>query len=66
MTNFLLGFLSSSVLFLALVIAYYLRAKRRVRSIQAAIEQYQKANAAVGGACDKTYGCNCRRTDPAN
>ena len=66
MILFLLGFLSSSILFLALIVAYYVRAKRRVRSIQSAIEQYQKASATVTGACDKTYGCHCRRTDPTN
>ena len=56
MTNFLLGFLSSSVLFLALIVAYYLRARRRVRAIQAAIAKYQAATMTVGQAANKVYG----------
>lgn len=66
MTNFLLGFLSSSCLFMAMILAYYIRARRRVKSIQAAIEQYQRAQAEVTHACDKVYGCKCGKSAPKN
>lgn len=58
MTNslaFLLGFLSSSALFFTLILLYYIRARKRVRSIQAAIERYEQARKVVGQAVNQTF-----------
>lgn len=62
MILFLLGFLCSSVLFLALIVAYYVRARRRVRSITEAIGRYQQSKQTVGAACDAVYGRGKART----
>lgn len=50
-----LGFLSASVLFTAFIVVYYIRAKRRVASIKAAILKFQEASKVVGEAADRAY-----------
>lgn len=52
---FLLGFLSAAALSSVLAVAYYVRARRRVERIKAAIENFQQARKTVGAACDKVY-----------
>lgn len=49
-TLFLFGFLAASALFVTLIILYYLRARRRVKSICGAIERYQQAQSTVNDA----------------
>jgi hypothetical protein len=39
----------------AIVVAYYVRARRRVASIKAAIQRYQEATKVVGGAVEQAY-----------
>lgn len=50
---FLLGFAAASVLWTALIIGYYLRARRRVMAIKAGIARYQAASKMVGEALDR-------------
>lgn len=49
---FLAGFLTATAVATALAYAYFLRARRRVRAIQAHIANYQKASQTVGAAID--------------
>lgn len=53
--SFLCGFLCAGVLCCILASWYYVRARRRVRSIARAIEDYQQANALVGDAVKRTF-----------
>lgn len=53
---FLLGFLAGFVPVAGAVVWYYLRAKKRVASIQAAIRRYQEATRSVGNAANVVYG----------
>lgn len=50
---FLLGFAAASVLWTALIIGYYLRARRRVMAIKQGIARYQAASKMVGEALDR-------------
>lgn len=60
MTNpfliFCAGFASGSVPLIAFIVIYYVRARRRVASIKAAIQRYNEATRTVGAATEKTYG----------
>lgn len=49
-TSFILGFIAGSGLLTALCIAYYCRARRRVKSICGAIERYHQASNHVNDA----------------
>lgn len=49
-TSFLFGFLSASALFVTLIVLYYFRARRRVKSICGAIERYHQASNHVNDA----------------
>jgi hypothetical protein len=55
LTCFLLGFLAASAIAAALAIAYYLRARRRVKLIVSAIERCKKAQEVVTPAIDRAY-----------
>jgi len=67
MTNFLIGFAAASLLWASAAAFYYLRARRRVQSIQAAIRDYHKATRTVNAACDTIYANpNTKRIVPAN
>lgn len=50
---FLAGALAASALWLGAAAAYYLRARRRVTQIQAAIDHYHKATTTVTAALDR-------------
>lgn len=60
MTNpfliFCLGFVCGAIPFLAVIVAYYIRARRRVNSIKAKIAQLHQAQETVHNACEKAYG----------
>lgn len=53
---FTLGFASGALPLSALILIYYVRARRRVREIKAAIENYQKASRVVGDSCNRVFG----------
>lgn len=55
LTSFLAGFLTAAVICAGLAMAYYLRARKRVDSIKAAIKRYQEAQAVVGESVNKVY-----------
>lgn len=48
--SFLLGFACAGLVSFGLALGYYLRARKRVRSIKAAILEYQRASRTVGEA----------------
>lgn len=52
---FLVGFCSGVVPCAVLAVAYYVRALRRVRSIQRKVEEYHRAQREVSKACDRVY-----------
>jgi hypothetical protein len=53
--QFLLGFIAASILWLALGLLIYLRARRRVQSVKAAIHRYKQAQHVVGQAVNDVY-----------
>lgn len=53
--QFLLGFIAASTLWLALGLLIYLRARRRVQSVKAAIHRYKQAQHVVGQAVNDVY-----------
>lgn len=55
LTSFLAGFLTAAVMCAGLAVAYYMRARKRVDSIKAAIKRYQEAQAVVGESVNKVY-----------
>lgn len=61
---FLLGFLSGTLLWLALAALYYARARRRVKSIHTAIENYQQAQKIVTPAIHAIYPKNPSKPRP--
>lgn len=55
MIHFLLGFITAGALCASLVAIYYVRARKRVRSIQQAIKTYQESSKAVNAATKDIY-----------
>lgn len=53
--QFLLGFLAASTLWISIAILIYLRARRRVQSVKAAIHRYKQAQHVVGQAVNDVY-----------
>lgn len=55
LTWFLIGFLSASILCFAAAVSYYVRARARVRAIEAAIHRYHESNKVVGEAVNTVF-----------
>lgn len=55
---FVAGFCSGIVPCLVLAAVYYLRALKRVRSIQSAVQNYRRATSVIKDTCDKVYEQN--------
>lgn len=53
---FAFGLLTAFIICCSLASWYYARAKRRVKTIETAISNYQKATTTVTQALDDTYG----------
>lgn len=55
-TAFLVGWMCGAGLMTVIIVVYYVRARKRVASIKAAIHRYQEATKTVSTAADAAYG----------